>query len=147
MTSSASNIETSLVGSSILDKVFRDRSFVPGQSKAVSAGRDGAIDDLHRFGNDCTCDVEIFGSVRGRGEGEHMSAGFGEQMARHRNWGGFGLSGDAEPAGDAADLHQVGHDEVAGGCPDGFGKAAWKPPVLPGLNRYRRRLADLCMAL
>jgi hypothetical protein len=53
-------------------------------------------------------------------------------VARHRDRSGFGLAGDAKPAANAADLHQVGHDEIACARRDRFREAAWKPPVLSG---------------
>ena len=111
------------------------------QPEAGAARGDGAVHDLDRFGQDGAAEVENFEPMRGRRHREHVGAGLGEQMARHRNRGGFGLCRDAHPSGDAADLHQIRHDEVAGAGGDGFGKAARKPPVLAGLNRDRRLAA------
>src|SRR5438477_48798 len=72
------------------------------------------VRDLDRIGEDRAGKIQELQPMRRGRYREHMRAGLGQDVARHRDRRGIGLSGDAEPAGDAADLHQVGHDEVAG---------------------------------
>ena len=88
-------------------------------------------------GEDDTGEIEKLEPVRGRRYREHVGACFGEQMARYRNVRSLRLRCDLKPAGDAAALHQIGHDEVAGAGCDRFTEAAREPPVLAGLN-WRR---------
>ncbi len=127
-------------------EIFRHRRLVPFQPEPRPSRGDRAIDDLGGVGEDHAGEIEEFEPVRGRRHRQHVGAGLGEQMARHRNVGGFRLGRDLQPAGDAAALHQVGHDEVAGAGFDRFGKAAREPPVLAGLDRRRRGLAHFCVS-
>src|SRR6516225_3002862 len=126
--------------------MFRDRRFVPGKPEARPTRCDCTLNNLHRLSEDRASQIEIFQPMGCRCNCKNMRACFGEQVTGHWYCGGFSLASDAEPAGHAADLHQVRHDEVARTRSDRFGKAAWEPPIFAGLDRYWRGGAHFGMA-
>ena len=76
----------------------------------------------------------------------HMGARLDEKMARHRQAGRFRLAHSAQPAGNAADLHQVGHGEIAGAGGNGMRHVVTEPPILAGLHRNAAFAPHLRMA-
>ena len=151
MTSSASTIEIARQAIKVLPQAVHTRYLVTAVSfqasprpgpRAVTA----PSTILDRFGQNGAGKVQNLEPMRRRRHRQHVATGFGKQVTGHRDRGGFGLSRDAEPAGDAAALHQIGHDEVGSADRDRFGKAARKPPVLAGLNRGRGHFPDFGVA-
>jgi hypothetical protein len=64
-----------------------------------------------------------------------VRAELGKQVGRHRHPGRAGDRGRAQPSGDAADPHQVRHDQVARLLLQDLVQLAWAVDVLPDLDR------------
>ena len=125
-----------------------DGLLIPGYAQTRPSWGDLSIPRQETLGQNRAGNVQILEPVCGGGYRENVRAGFVERMAGERQRRRLGLPHGVQPAGNAADLHDVDHGQVTRTRRYRISHASGKPPVLTGLDRNRRdALADSSVAM
>ena len=118
------------------NRVALDGGLVPIEARTGAGGNpDFAVLDLERFLENRIGPVLPFQPMGGFCRTHEMRGKFRIEVGRHLYSGGARDGGSTEPAGDAADPHQVRHDKVTGACCDGLRQRAGSIEIFAKLNR------------